>query len=207
MIARHRTVALGSLKALWMISVLLFLRVEIYETASVLNVSGIWPCVHAKCNRKFEIGELCECKIISIVLVHVVGWEEEASSLSWAASAGKTRFRCEWDQMRPRDCDSFHPKLPFYGQKICEWLPSSGLLIPTSLQSMRLPSRLAQCVRQFATVASDQPHIPQTVIEKVVQKYAVGLPHGKVVKAGDYVMIQPQHVMTHDNTGPVITKY
>jgi len=23
-----------------------------------------------------------------------------------------------------------------------------------------------------------------------------------MVKAGDYVMIQPQHVMTHDNTGP-----
>jgi homoaconitate hydratase len=27
-----------------------------------------------------------------------------------------------------------------------------------------------------------------------------------VVKAGDYVMIQPEHVMTHDNTGPVISK-
>jgi len=45
------------------------------------------------------------------------------------------------------------------------------------------------------------------VIEKVVQKYAVGLPAGKVVKAGDYVMIRPEHVMTHDNTGPVISKY
>lgn len=48
--------------------------------------------------------------------------------------------------------------------------------------------------------------MPQTIIEKVVQKYAVGLPVGKVVKAGDYVMIRPEHVMTHDNTGPVITK-
>ena len=48
--------------------------------------------------------------------------------------------------------------------------------------------------------------LPQTVIEKVVQKYAVGLPAGKVVKAGDYVMIRPEHVMTHDNTGPVISK-
>ena len=45
------------------------------------------------------------------------------------------------------------------------------------------------------------------MIEKVVQKYAVGLPAGKVVKAGDYVMIRPEHVMTHDNTGPVISKY
>ncbi|TFK49527.1 homoaconitase [Heliocybe sulcata] len=60
--------------------------------------------------------------------------------------------------------------------------------------------------RHFASV-SDAPRISQTVIEKVVQKYAVGLPEGKVVKAGDYVMIRPEHVMTHDNTGPVISKF
>lgn len=65
----------------------------------------------------------------------------------------------------------------------------------------RLPS-----LRTFATVA-EVPKTPQTIIEKVVQKYAVGLPQGKVVKAGDYVMIRPEHVMTHDNTGPVISKY
>ncbi|KAF8183964.1 homoaconitase [Pholiota molesta] len=59
----------------------------------------------------------------------------------------------------------------------------------------------------MATVASEQPRIPQTIIEKVVQKYAVGLPEGKVVKAGDYVMIRPEHVMTHDNTGPVVSKF
>ena len=59
-------------------------------------------------------------------------------------------------------------------------------------------------VRLFATHTTK---IPQTVIEKVVQKYAVGLQVGKVVKAGDYVMIRPEHVMTHDNTGPVISKY
>lgn len=47
----------------------------------------------------------------------------------------------------------------------------------------------------------------QTYIEKIVQKYAVDLPPHKRVHAGDYVMIRPEHVMTHDNTGPVITKY
>ena len=57
--------------------------------------------------------------------------------------------------------------------------------------------------RLFATASS----IPQTIIEKVVQKYAVDVPNGKVVRAGDYVMIRPEHVMTHDNTGPVISKY
>ncbi|KAG8213156.1 hypothetical protein J3R82DRAFT_11564 [Butyriboletus roseoflavus] len=49
--------------------------------------------------------------------------------------------------------------------------------------------------------------VPQTFIEKVVQKYAVDVPNGKVIKAGDYVMIRPEHVMTHDNTGPVISKF
>ena len=48
---------------------------------------------------------------------------------------------------------------------------------------------------------------PQTVIEKVAQKYGYGFPERKAAKAGDYVMIRPEHVMTHDNTGPVITKY
>lgn len=73
--------------------------------------------------------------------------------------------------------------------------------------AIRLPRRwrVANYCRSFAT-ATDTPRIPQTIIEKVVQKYAVGLPADKVVKAGDYVMIRPEHVMTHDNTGPVISK-
>jgi homoaconitate hydratase len=60
--------------------------------------------------------------------------------------------------------------------------------------------------RFFATIADEPPYTSQTIIEKVVQKYAVGLPEGKIVKAGDYVMIRPEHVMTHDNTGPVVSK-
>jgi homoaconitate hydratase len=59
-------------------------------------------------------------------------------------------------------------------------------------------------VRSLAIIVGNR--VPQTVIEKVVQRYAVGLPEGKFVKAGDYVMIRPEHVMTHDNTGPVISK-
>ena len=66
-------------------------------------------------------------------------------------------------------------------------------------------TRINRC-RFLSTVTPEHPQVPQTVIEKVVQKYAVSLPSGKVVKAGDYVMIQPEHVMTHDNTGPVISK-
>ncbi|KAI0323502.1 homoaconitase [Cubamyces sp. BRFM 1775] len=73
---------------------------------------------------------------------------------------------------------------------------------------MRIPAawvrRNATGSRRYATAAS---RVPQTVIEKVVQRYAVDLPQNKTVKAGDYVMIRPEHVMTHDNTGPVISKF
>ncbi|CAE6393797.1 unnamed protein product [Rhizoctonia solani] len=80
------------------------------------------------------------------------------------------------------------------------------------------PARFRQAQREFrrglATVLQTGA-VPQTYIEKIVQKYAVGLPPGKQVRAGDYVMIQPEpnwgwgsiDCMTHDNTGPVISKF
>ncbi|TPX43273.1 hypothetical protein SeMB42_g02158 [Synchytrium endobioticum] len=48
---------------------------------------------------------------------------------------------------------------------------------------------------------------PQTLIEKIVQKYTFGIQPGQYVKAGDFVSIQPEHVMTHDNTAAVIQKF
>ncbi|CAJ0838966.1 4420_t:CDS:2 [Entrophospora sp. SA101] len=47
----------------------------------------------------------------------------------------------------------------------------------------------------------------QNLVEKIVQKYALDLPKGYKVKSGDFVTIRPEHVMTHDNTAPVITKF
>lgn len=47
----------------------------------------------------------------------------------------------------------------------------------------------------------------QNLVEKIVQKFAVGLEDGQVVQSGDIVSIQPAHVMTHDNTGAVIPKF
>ncbi|KAH9821933.1 hypothetical protein DFH28DRAFT_1217726 [Melampsora americana] len=47
----------------------------------------------------------------------------------------------------------------------------------------------------------------QTFIEKIVQRYAVDVPADKKIRAGDYVMLKPEHVMTHDNTAPVISKF
>ena len=47
----------------------------------------------------------------------------------------------------------------------------------------------------------------QTLIEKIAQKFAVGLDKNHEVHSGDYLSIKPAYVMTHDNTGAVIPKY
>ncbi|MCZ6703547.1 MAG: homoaconitase, partial [Ignavibacteria bacterium] len=47
----------------------------------------------------------------------------------------------------------------------------------------------------------------QTLIEKIAQKFAVGLSPDHKIHSGDYIMIQPAYVMTHDNTGAVIPKF
>ncbi|KAI6025829.1 hypothetical protein F5J12DRAFT_810620 [Pisolithus orientalis] len=75
------------------------------------------------------------------------------------------------------------------------------------LPTLRARRQQFAALRFLATAATSRHAVPQTVIEKVVQKYAVDLPPGRVVRAGDYVMIRPEHVMTHDNTGPVISKF
>ncbi len=47
----------------------------------------------------------------------------------------------------------------------------------------------------------------QNLIEKIVQHFAVNLPEGTQVHAGDFVTVQPRHVMTHDNTAAVMMKF
>ncbi|MBN2385115.1 homoaconitase [bacterium] len=47
----------------------------------------------------------------------------------------------------------------------------------------------------------------QNIIEKIVQKYTVGLPAKTRIRSGDFVLIKPEHVMTHDNTGAVMKKF
>ncbi len=49
--------------------------------------------------------------------------------------------------------------------------------------------------------------MPQTVIEKITQAHAVGLPAGHVVRANDFVTVRPDHVLTHDNTSAVLGKF
>lgn len=47
----------------------------------------------------------------------------------------------------------------------------------------------------------------QTLIEKIAQRFAVGLEQSQEVHSGDYISIRPAYVMTHDNTGAVIPKF
>ncbi len=49
--------------------------------------------------------------------------------------------------------------------------------------------------------------MPQTLIEKIAQRYALDLADGHVVQAGDFLTMKPAHVMTHDNTAAVIPKF
>lgn len=46
----------------------------------------------------------------------------------------------------------------------------------------------------------------QTVVEKVAQAHLVEGP-SRPLRAGDFVVVRPRHVMTHDNTAPVIAKF
>ncbi len=47
----------------------------------------------------------------------------------------------------------------------------------------------------------------QNIVEKIAQRFAVGLDSGTLVNSGDFISIKPAHVMTHDNTGAVIPKF
>jgi homoaconitate hydratase len=47
----------------------------------------------------------------------------------------------------------------------------------------------------------------QNLIEKIAQSFAVGLDENSQVHSGDFISIQPAHVMTHDNSGAVIPKF
>ncbi len=47
----------------------------------------------------------------------------------------------------------------------------------------------------------------QTVVEKIATTYAADLKRGQKVHAGDFISIKPKHIMTHDNTSAVMSKF
>ena len=48
--------------------------------------------------------------------------------------------------------------------------------------------------------------MPQTVVEKIAQAHLADGPN-RPLRAGDFVSIRPFHVMTHDNTSAVMSKF
>lgn len=80
------------------------------------------------------------------------------------------------------------------------------LLRRQMLAARSKPLAASTSARTLATHAPSAD-TPQSFIEKVVQRYAVDLKAGHQVVAGDYVSIRPGTVMTHDNTGPCISKF
>lgn len=47
----------------------------------------------------------------------------------------------------------------------------------------------------------------RTAVEKIVATHTVGWDQKRAPRAGDFVLLRPRHVMTHDNTSAVITKF
>jgi homoaconitate hydratase len=47
----------------------------------------------------------------------------------------------------------------------------------------------------------------QTTVEKIAQKFAIGVENKQKVHSGDFISIRPAYIMTHDNTGAVIPKF
>ncbi|CCC11904.1 unnamed protein product [Sordaria macrospora k-hell] len=78
-----------------------------------------------------------------------------------------------------------------------------------STTSRRLQDAFPSQLENLAssTLPKVVPSVPQTLTEKIVQRYSVGLAPGKKVKSGDYVTLQPHHCMTHDNSWPVAMKF
>lgn len=64
----------------------------------------------------------------------------------------------------------------------------------------------ADLLSSLDAASATAPSTPQTLTEKIVQRYSVGLAPGKKVKSGDYVTLQPAQCMTHDNSWPVALK-
>jgi homoaconitate hydratase len=59
----------------------------------------------------------------------------------------------------------------------------------------------------FLSTLQQKAKIAQTLTEKIVQRHAVGVAEGKVLRSGDYVTLQPHRCMTHDNSWPVALKF
>ncbi|CAD6580444.1 MAG: mitochondrial Homoaconitase [Alectoria sarmentosa] len=51
------------------------------------------------------------------------------------------------------------------------------------------------------------PRVPQTMSEKIIQRYCLDLAKDQYVRAGDFVTLKPHACMTHDNSWPTALKF
>jgi homoaconitate hydratase len=77
----------------------------------------------------------------------------------------------------------------------------------TTTASLRAEAFHTQLENAASSPSRTTVSTPQTLTEKIVQRFSVGLPAGKKVKSGDFVTLAPHHLMTHDNTWPVAMKF
>lgn len=109
-------------------------------------------------------------------------------------------------QLRPRPVS----RIASFAQSTPSYTPYTALVrhIATSQKRGQEVQAFHSQLEDAATLSNlsfkaSAPLVPQTLTEKIVQRYAVGLAEGKYVKAGDYVTLQPHKTMTHDNSWPV----
>ncbi|KAI1404630.1 homoaconitase [Hypoxylon fuscum] len=92
-------------------------------------------------------------------------------------------------------------------------LPRTAIYQQSYRRSISTTTSHPATVSHTQTTESSFVHVPtekkkpQTLTEKIVQRHAVNLPEGKLVRSGDYVQIKPYKCMSHDNSFPIITKF
>ncbi len=94
--------------------------------------------------------------------------------------------------------------------------PSKGgfiTILAHRFQIRSIPSRSNSSSSASSKIStsnrSGRASSPQTLIEKIVQRFHKSTPRSPSdrVRSGDYLSIQPQHILTHDNTNAVLLKY
>jgi aconitase A len=61
--------------------------------------------------------------------------------------------------------------------------------------------------RKFSSLNKVILNANQTMIHKILQQYQNKVDANHFVSSGDYIQIEPHHVLTHDNTSAVMIKF
>lgn len=130
----------------------------------------------------------CKCAILSLLIrsVELIVAQKRTGAVLLRCRVTRLLPHQPLHHIRPRSYNTTTPRrhADVFPSQIEE---SSSAAILSSLQSIALT--------------------PQTLTEKIVQRYSLGLANDQYVKAGDYVTLSPHHCMTHDNSWPTALKF